>query len=131
MVAKNYLKLESALLKRFDIIRLAFLKVNESRCIALYMVSGSIKRLFPINFVKNYFFQSTVFAKIYLFSIFFFNRFCSVKNVGLSHAAYIVIRKKNRKSTRKSIRWFAGDSQKQYLVYATFSLNPVNTKFEK
>ena len=47
------------------------LKINESRYIAVFMVSGPIKKLFSINCVNIYFSQSVVFANIYLFPIFF------------------------------------------------------------
>ena len=69
-------------------------KVNKSRYIALFMVSGSIKKLFLIDFVNTYLFSiffSIVFANIYIFSIFFFKIFPLWKSVGLSHIAYMVI----------------------------------------
>ena len=47
------------------IIKLFKVKVNESRYIALFVVSGSTKKLFVIDFVS-----------IYLSSMFFFNSFC-------------------------------------------------------
>ena len=58
-------------------------KVTESRYIALFAVSGSIKKLFSIDCVNIYFSQSIVFANIYVFSIFFFNRFCPVEKCGV------------------------------------------------
>ena len=60
-----------------------FIKVNESRYIALFVVSGFIKKLLSIDCVNIYFSQSTV---NYLFSLFI--RF---KSVELPHIAYIVI----------------------------------------
>ena len=54
-------------------------KVNESRHIALFVFSGSIKKLFSIDFVK-----------IYLFSMFFSIGFSRWKNVELPHIAHIV-----------------------------------------
>ena len=60
------------------------IKVNESRCIAFFVVSGSIKKVFSIDCVNIYFSQLIV---NYLFLI-FFNGF---KSVGLPHIAYIVI----------------------------------------
>ena len=81
-------------------------KVNESRYIALFVVSGSIKKLVLIDFVNTYLFSiffSIVFVNIYLFSIFFqdflpynfsifFSKeFARWKSVGLPHIAYIVI----------------------------------------
>ena len=59
---------------------LFFLKINESRYIALFVFSGSIKKLFAIDYVN-----------IYLFSIFFSIDFTGWKSVGLPHVAYIVI----------------------------------------
>ena len=56
------------------------LKLNESRYIALFVVSGSIKKLFSIDCVN-----------IYLFSIFFSIDFSGWKSVGLPHTAYNVI----------------------------------------
>ena len=69
-------------------------KVNESRYIALFVVSGSIKKLSLIDFVNAYFssiFFSIVFAKFYIFLIFFSKEFAPRKSVGLPHIAYIVI----------------------------------------
>ena len=37
-------------------------KINESRYIALFVVSGSIKKLFSINYINIYFSQSIVFC---------------------------------------------------------------------
>ena len=59
----------------------ASVKIKESRYIALFLVSGSIKKLFSIDCVKIYFSQSIAY---YLFSITF-------KSVGLPHTADIVI----------------------------------------
>ena len=56
------------------------LKGNESRYIALFVVSGSIKKVFSIDCVN-----------IYLFSIFFSIDFVQWKSVGLHDIAYIVI----------------------------------------
>ena len=53
---------------------------NDSRYIALFAVSGSIKKLFSIDYVN-----------IYIFLIFFSIDFARWKSVGLSHIAYIVI----------------------------------------
>ena len=61
---------------------------SHGRYIKLFVVSGSIKKLFSVDCVKIYHFQSIVFANIYLFSIFFSLDF---KSVGLRHTAYIVI----------------------------------------
>ena len=47
---------------------LLLVKVNESRYIALFVVSGSIKKLFSVDCVNIYFSQSIV---NYLFLIFF------------------------------------------------------------
>ena len=55
-------------------------KTNESWYIELLVVSGFIKELFSIDYIN-----------IYLFSIFFFDRFCSVEKYGVPHNAYIVI----------------------------------------
>ena len=60
-------------------------KVNEFRCIGLFVVSGSIKMLFSIVCVNIYFSQSIVFANIYLFSIFFSIDFARWKSMGLHH----------------------------------------------
>ena len=51
-----------------EIIALLYfvLKINESQYIALFVVSGSIRKLFSIDFVNIYFSQSIV---NYLFSI--------------------------------------------------------------
>ena len=50
-----YLKISNFIQKTF------FFKINESRYIALFVVSGSIKKLFSINYVNIYLF-STFFA---------------------------------------------------------------------
>ena len=55
-------------------------KINESRYVALFAVSGSIKKLFSIDYVNAY-----------LFSIFFSIDFSQWKSVGLPRIAYIVI----------------------------------------
>ena len=60
------------------------LKINEPRYIALFVVSGSIKKLFSIDCVNIYFSQSI----LIIFSQHFCNRF---KSVGLAHTAYILI----------------------------------------
>ena len=54
------------------------LKNNESQCISLFVVSESIKKLF-----------SNDYANIYIFSIFFFNRFFTMGKCGVSpHCSY-------------------------------------------
>ena len=53
---------------------------NRSRYIALFVVSGSIKKIFLIDYVN-----------IYLFSIFFSIDFARWKSKGLPDIAYIVI----------------------------------------
>ena len=64
-------------------------KVNESRSIALLVVSGSTKNLFSIDCVY-----------IYLFSIFFFNRFCPVEKCGVTpHCLYCDSLPLNRKNS--------------------------------
>ena len=71
-----------------------FLKVNESRYTVLVVVSGSIKKLFSIDFVNISLFSiffSIAFVNIYLFSIFFSTDFDRWKSVGLPRIAYIVI----------------------------------------
>ena len=60
------------------------LKINEPRYIALFMVSGSIKKLVSIDCVNIYLSQSI----LIIFSQHFCNRF---KSVGLAHTAYILI----------------------------------------
>ena len=53
---------------------LSFFKVNESQYIALFLVSGSAKKLFSIDFVNIYFSQyffQQFFTNINVFSIFF------------------------------------------------------------
>ena len=52
-------------------IRLS-LKINESRYIVLFVISGSVKKLFPIDYVN-----------IYMFLIFFVSRFCLVEKCGI------------------------------------------------
>ena len=49
------------------------LKINESRYSRLFVLSGSVKNLVSIDFVN-----------IYIFSIFFFNRFCTVEKFGVT-----------------------------------------------
>ena len=44
------------------------LKINESRYIVLFVISGSVKKLFPIDYVN-----------IYMFLIFFVSRWKSVR----------------------------------------------------
>ena len=56
-------------------------KINESHYIALFVVSGSIKKFFSMNCVNINFSQSVL-------KYLFFNKF---KSVGLPHIAYIVI----------------------------------------
>ena len=58
-------------------------KVNESRYITLFVVSGSFKKRFLIDCVNIYFSQSIVYTNIYLFSIFFSIDFPQWKSVGL------------------------------------------------
>ena len=48
------------------------------------MVSGSIKKLFSLDYVNIYFAQSVVFVNIYLFLIFFFNKFYPVGKSGIT-----------------------------------------------
>ena len=67
------------------------IKVNKSGYIALFVVSGSIKKLFSIDCVNIYFSQAIVFAKIGLFSICSSMNFARWVSVGLSHIAYIMI----------------------------------------
>ena len=73
-------------------------KVNESRYIALFVFSKSIKKLFSIDCVNIYhllIFFSIDFAINYididLFSIFFSIDFARWKSAGLPHIAYIII----------------------------------------
>ena len=54
------------------------------------MVSGSIKKLFSLDYVNIYFTQSVVFVNIYLFLIFFSTDFTRWERVELPHIAYIV-----------------------------------------
>ena len=72
-------------------VSIYLLKVNESRYIALFVVSGSMKKLFSIDCVNIYFSKSVVLANIYIFSIFFSIDFTRWKIVRLPHIAYIVI----------------------------------------
>ena len=71
----------------FNIYKRCFLKnkikVNKSLYIALFAVSGSIKRLFSIDCVNIYFSQLTFLANIYVFSIFFSIDFPQWKSVEL------------------------------------------------
>ena len=62
------------------------IKVNESRYIALFVVSGYIKKIFLMDCVNIYLFSlffKIVFANIYVFSIFFSKEFARWKSVGL------------------------------------------------
>ena len=61
--------------------------VIKSLSIALFVVSGSIKKLFSVACGNIYFSQSTIFSNIYLFSIFFSIHFTRWKSVGLPHIA--------------------------------------------
>ena len=70
------------------IVYQCIVKVNKSGYIALFVVSGSIKKLLSSDCVNIYFSQWIVFANIYLFSISFSIDF---KSVGSPHIAYIVI----------------------------------------
>ena len=65
-------------------------KFNKSKYTVLFVVSGSIKKLFSIDCVDIYFSQSIVFPNIYFFSIFFSIDFARWKSVGLPHTACIV-----------------------------------------
>ena len=67
--ALNYLNLTERI-ETAD-IRIS-LKINESRYIALFVISGSVKKLFPIDYVN-----------IYMFLIFFVSRFCPVEKCGI------------------------------------------------
>ena len=64
----------------WDWVCLLVIKTNESRYIALFVVSGSIKKLF-----------SNAYGNIYLFEIFFSIDFSRWKSVVLPHIVYIVI----------------------------------------
>ena len=66
--------------ERFFIFITAQFKVNESRYIALFAFSWSIKKLFSIDCVNTY-----------LFSIFFSIYFTRWERMGLPHIAYIII----------------------------------------
>ena len=57
------------------------LKINESRYVELFVVRGSIKKLFLIDYVN-----------IYLFCNIFSIDFARWKSVGLPYVAYIMIR---------------------------------------
>ena len=59
------------------------IKFNESRYIALFVVSKSMKKLFSIYYVN-----------IYLFSIFFSMDFARQKGVGLPNIDYTIINNK-------------------------------------
>ena len=63
-----------------DIIAHIHIKVNESQYVALFVFSGSIKKIFSIDCVN-----------IYIFSIFFSKDFFRWKSLGLPHIVYIVI----------------------------------------
>ena len=54
--------------------------MNESRYIALFVISGFIKKLFLIDY-----------ENIYLFPLFFSIDFSRWRSVGLPHIAYVVI----------------------------------------
>ena len=56
-----------------------YIKVNESRYIALFLVSGSIKKLVSIDYLNTY-----------IFSIFCSINFARWESVGLPHSAYIM-----------------------------------------
>ena len=69
-------------------------QADESLYIALFVASGSIKKLFLTDFVDIYLFSmffSIVFANIYLFSIFFSIDFAQYKSLGLLHAYCLAI----------------------------------------
>lgn len=69
-------------------------QADESLYIALFVASGSVKKLFLTDFVDIYLFSmffSIVFAVIYLLLVFFSIDFIRWKNVGLLHIAYVVI----------------------------------------
>ena len=69
-------------------IRHEKVKINESQCIALFVVSGSIKKLFSTDFANFYLFSiffSIVFVNIYVFSIFSLIDFARWKSVRLPH----------------------------------------------
>ena len=84
------------------------LKVNESWYIELFLVIGSIKKLFLIDFINIYLFSmlfsiafadnyifsifsSVAYASIYLFSILFSIDFACWKSVGLPQVTNVVI----------------------------------------
>ena len=64
----------------FETSQSLVLKINESQYIALFVVSGSIKKL-----------SSSDYVNIYLFSIFSSIDFARWKSVVLPHIVYIVI----------------------------------------
>ena len=66
--------------RSYNTFLLTLLKINEARYITLFLVSGSIKKLFTINYVN-----------VYLFSIFVSIDFTRWKSVRQPHIAYIVI----------------------------------------
>ena len=73
-------------------------EVNDSWHIALFVVGGSIKKLFSIDYVNVYFYSiffsidfSIGCVNIYFFSLFFSLDFARWKSVGLPHNACIVI----------------------------------------
>ena len=65
---------------KINLSKINLLKVNESRYIALFVVSGSIKKLFSFDYVN-----------IYLFSKLFSIDFVQWKSVGLPRIPYVVI----------------------------------------
>ena len=79
----NVMQWNRVLYTYFSVSKVKFLKINESRCIALLVPRGSIKKLFSIDCVDIYISQSIV---NYLHRYFFFNRF---KSVGVTpHCLY-------------------------------------------
>ena len=69
-------------------------KVKKSRYFALFVVSGSNKKLLSIDFINIYLFSiffSIAFVNNNLFSKFFSIDFVSWKSVGLPHIPHIVI----------------------------------------
>ena len=73
-------------------------KINESRYIALFAVTGCLKKLFSIDWVNIYFSQSVVSANIYLFSIFFpidFEKYGFTQHC-LNHDSFIIFKGKLR-----------------------------------
>ena len=65
---------------KINLSKINLLNVNESRYIALFVVSGSIKKLFSFDYVN-----------IYLFSMLFSIDIVRWKSVGLPHIPYVVI----------------------------------------